>query len=104
MRVTCVGAIALAGLLVAAGAGAAPDTRLVEAVRAGDAARVRALLQQHVDVNATGPDGATALHWAAHRDDLDAADLLVRAGANVNAANRFGITPLSLACEKGSAR
>jgi ankyrin repeat protein len=104
MRVTRVSTIVLAWLLAAAGAGAAPDTRLVDAARTGDAARVRALLQQHVDVNAAGPDGATALHWAAHRDDLAAADLLLRAGANVNAANRFGITPLSLACEKGSAR
>jgi ankyrin repeat protein len=31
------------------------------------------------------------------------ADELVRAGANVKAANRFGATPLSLACTNGSA-
>ena len=35
-------------------------------------------------------DGATALHWAVYRDDLELADLLIRAGANVKAANREG--------------
>jgi ankyrin repeat protein len=29
---------------------------------------------------------------------LEAADLLIRAGANVNAANEYGVTPLALAC------
>ena len=51
-----------------------------------DTDAVRALLKQQVDVNTPQADGATALHWAAHRDDLTAADLLIRAGANVNAA------------------
>src|SRR5439155_486535 len=69
---------------------AAGDLRLVEAVKTGNTEAVRALLKQHVDVNAPQADGATALHWAAHRDDLTAADLLIRAGANVNAANDLG--------------
>ena len=64
---------------------------------------MRALLQQRVDVNTPEADGTTALHWAAHRDDLDTVDLLIRAGANVKAANRYGVTPLSLACENGNA-
>ena len=48
-------------------------------------------------------DGTTALHWAAHFDNLAAADLLIKAGANVQAANRYGATPLWLACINGSA-
>ncbi len=44
----------------------------------------------------------TALHWAAHRDDFEAARLLVDAGADVKAANRYGVTPLSLACVNGN--
>ena len=48
-------------------------------------------------------DGTTALHWAAYRDDVDSADLLIRAGAKVNAANDLGVTPLWAACENGSA-
>src|SRR5438876_6547268 len=49
------------------------------------------------------PDGTTALHWAAQRNDLNAADKLIRAGANVKAANRYGITPLQVAATNGSA-
>ena len=46
---------------------------LIEAVKAGDVDRGRErCLQQRVDVNAPEPDGTTALHWAAHRDDLAA--------------------------------
>src|SRR4029450_8017095 len=32
-------------------------------------------------------DGSTPLHWAAYQDDLAKVDQLIRAGANVNAAN-----------------
>jgi ankyrin repeat protein len=45
----------------------------------------------------------TALHWAAYRDDLKTARLLVEARADVRAANRYGVTPLSLACTSGGA-
>jgi uncharacterized protein len=47
-------------------------------------------------------DGATALHWAAHRDDLKTAELLIRGGANVDAANDYGVTALALACTNRS--
>ena len=77
--------------------GAAPDTRLIDAVRRVDANAVRRLIEQKIDVNATQPDGATALHWAAHRNDVAIADLLIRAGAKVDAADEGGVTPLGLA-------
>jgi ankyrin repeat protein len=48
-------------------------------------------------------DGTTPLHWASHRDDLESARLLLRGGADVNAANDLGATPLWIACENGSA-
>jgi hypothetical protein len=41
--------------------------------------------------------------WAAHWNDLQDAELLVRAGADANAANDFRMTPLSQACTNGSA-
>ena len=59
--------------LVSVGA-TANDLRLVQAARDRDAASVRALLAEGADVNATQPDGTTALHWPAHWDDLDTAD------------------------------
>ena len=52
-------------------------------------------------MNAVQADGATALHWAAHWDDVPLAEALVRAGASVNAANDLGVTPLALACSNG---
>ncbi len=82
---------------------AAADVPLVAAVKSGDTSALRALLQKRVDVNTAEPDGTTALHWAAHRDDLAAADLLIRAGSKVDAANRYGVTPLALAATNGNA-
>ena len=76
---------------------------LVDAVKKGDAAVVRALLRQGTNVNAQEADGSTALHWAAHLDDLETADALIRASAAVNVVNDAGATPLWLATENGSA-
>jgi uncharacterized protein len=82
--------------------GAGPASSLADAAEQMDRSRIRALLKQHVDVNRPQVDGMTALHWATYRDDLELANLLVRAGANVKAANRYGVTPLSLACTNGN--
>lgn len=82
---------------------AAPDSRLVEAVKKNDKTATRTLLQQHADVNAPDADGSTALHWAARWDDLETAGLLIKGGANVKAVNRYQVTPLSLACTNGDA-
>jgi ankyrin repeat protein len=85
------------------GVGAAgQDIPLIEAVKDGDTAAVRALLDKGGDVNASEVDGTTALHWAVHRDHVDVTDLVIRAGANVRAMNRYGVAPLSLACLNGS--
>ena len=54
-------------------------------------------------MNAPQVDGTTALHWAARNDDLETADILIRAGAKVTAANLDGATPLLLASINGSA-
>ena len=88
---------------VATGVAAEGDLQLVEAVKGHNAALARTLLEQKVDVNAAQGDGVTALHWAAHWNDIDLARLLIDAGAHVNAANDLGVTPLSNACLNGSA-
>lgn len=49
------------------------------------------------------PDGTTPLHRAVHRNDVKAAEALIRAGADVKALNRFGVPPLSLAATNGNA-
>lgn len=104
MRVTAQSLVrwALPLLSVASLAAAAEDLRLAEAVKNRDMASVRVLLTQHVDVDARLPDGTTALHWAAHWDNLEAAGLLIAVGAQVNATDDYGVTPLSLACTNGS--
>ena len=77
---------------------------LVDAVKAGDVARVRALIDKRADVNAAQPDGTTPLHWAVDRERTDIVQMLIRAGANVKAANRYGATPLWLASVNGNAK
>ena len=107
--------LGVAGVL-GTGAGAAPAAAggahggaplpLLAAVKAVDVdlERVRALIADPaVDVDQTSPDGATALHWAVHRDDLRLVELLLAAGADATTANRYGVQPIALAAENGSA-
>jgi ankyrin repeat protein len=79
------------------------DASLIEAVKAGNGQTIRTLLKQHPNVNATEPDGMTALHWAVRANDAETARLLLRAGASAKAANRYGVTPLALAAVNGNA-
>jgi ankyrin repeat protein len=79
------------------------DLRLVDAVKEGQQETLRALLNEGIDVNIAQVDGVTALHWAAHRNDLASAKLLIGKGAQVNAANDYGVTALSLACTNANA-
>lgn len=74
---------------------AARRVALIDAVKNGNVATVKTLLAQKIDVNASEPDGTTALHWAAHIGNTQMADLLIKAGANVKVATRAGATPFS---------
>ncbi len=98
---------ALAFCLLAAGAvlgwGAANDLRLIQAVRNGDAASARELIEQGIDVNAAQGDGAVALHWAARKNNLTLAAMLIDAGAQASVVNDNGASPLHLACMNRSA-
>ncbi len=91
----------IAGLLFVSALSAA-DLRVADAAKQGNREAVRSLVNDRADVNASEPDGTTALHWAVHKHDLEMTDLLLRAGANVNAANDYGVTPLSVACSSGN--
>jgi ankyrin repeat protein len=82
--------------LVAAGS-------LADAVKAGDRAAVRTLIQKKADVNAAEADGTTPLHWAVQADDPEMVRLLLSAGASARAANRYGVTPLQVAAVNGNA-
>ncbi len=80
------------------------DMSLIEAVKNQHRDVARALIAGgDVNVNEPQPDGATALHWAVHRDDLEVTQLLLEAGANANAINDFGVMPMSLAATNRNA-
>jgi len=91
-------------LVLIAGAAYAAATDVADAAMRGDREAVRAAVARRADINAAQADGSTALHWAVERDDLDMADLLLKAGALVGARTREGVTPLQLAATNGSAR
>ncbi len=54
------------------------------------------------DVNRRDADGTTPLQWAVYNGDVVEARRLVKAGADVSAANDYGATPMSLAAEVAS--
>lgn len=92
----------VAMLLFVAGSAAASDTPVADASQSRDTEHLKALLAQGADVDASQPDGATALHWAVHWDDLSATNALIAAGAAADIANDYGVTPLLLAASNGS--
>ncbi|HEV2445749.1 MAG TPA: ankyrin repeat domain-containing protein [Candidatus Sulfopaludibacter sp.] len=92
-----------AGIALAAVCWAAPDLRLIDAVKRRDTKAAAALIGQHADVNTAQPDGATALAWAAFLDETAVAESLLAAGAKVTTADEYGESPLTLACANGNA-
>jgi ankyrin repeat protein len=95
-------ALLIAATAAAADRVASKDLRLVEAAKARNTAAAVALLQKRIDPNIAEPDGTTALHWAVRYDDVTLVERLIKAGAKANATNRYGVTPITLACESGS--
>ena len=93
----------LFGLLAAAALNAAAVSDAADAAERRDAATLHKLIGQHVRVNDPQADGTTALHWVAHWNDLESFTLLLRAGADAKAVNRYGATPLSEAATAGNA-
>lgn len=103
IRIARFGGWLMVSLLVAGGvSSAASDLKLVGAAANQDAAAVRALVRQGVDINTARPDGTTALLWAAHWDDREMVTLLLDAGADPNAGDDHGVTPLMRAAENAS--
>jgi ankyrin repeat protein len=91
-----------AALLLGAWSPPQNESSVAEAAMRGDTARVRQLLKNGADVNAAQGDGMTALHWAAARGDASQVNMLVYAGARLEAQTRNGnYTPLHLAAKGG---
>jgi len=74
------------------------DAPVADAAQRGDLDEVRRLLREGADVNAGQGDGMTALHWAARNGELAMGEILLYAGASVDAGTRIGsYTPIHLA-------
>jgi ankyrin repeat protein len=77
---------------------AEPTNAFFEAVVLGDYAAVRAMLDADPGLaRASDALGFTALHVLGTEDDPAMAELLLAAGADVNARNDMGMTPLHIA-------
>jgi ankyrin repeat protein len=73
----------------------AAETTLLDAAERGDRAGALQLLAKGANANAPGPDGTTAIMWAASNDDLELVRALIKAGANVTLKNKFGTSALT---------
>lgn len=74
----------------------AADAPLADAVRSGQRAEaLKMLAEQPGSVDTAEADGSTALLWAAHWNDLELVQQLLKAGANPNVQNELQSTPLA---------
>jgi ankyrin repeat protein len=80
-----------------------PNTSLLDAAESGDRATALRLLAGKADPNTAGPDGTTAVMYAAANNDLELVRALIKAGANVKLMNRLGTSALTEAAIIGSA-
>ena len=78
---------------------------LLRAVAAGNCKRAEVLLDAGVTIGAEDSvlTKNSALHWAASFGSAEVVDLLLKRGANVNAANADGCTPLHDAVQRKDA-
>ena len=81
-----------------------PEQQLWHFARSGDVAKVKALLEQGVPVDAKTEFDCTALYFAANSNQTEAMEVLIAAGADVNVRdNSYGFSALSMAAWLGHA-
>jgi hypothetical protein len=99
----CLLALADAGAKFATIKGTDGDSPLGYALAAQDAALLRYLIENGFDVDGVVDKAQrqTALMWCAWYDAHQLIPLLVELGANLEAKNRWGETPLQIAIERG---
>ncbi|HEX4277006.1 MAG TPA: ankyrin repeat domain-containing protein, partial [Bryobacteraceae bacterium] len=97
-------AAAIAVLAGGASIMAAAELKPFDPADFGDhAAGMRLLSSKGVNVNAAGPDGSTALMYAAANNDLELVRALIKAGANAKPKNQLGTSAITEAAIIGSA-
>lgn len=82
---------------ILAGGGAQTEMmyELFHACQSNNIKKITEILDRGIDVNCVDFDtGSTPLHWACAKSQQHAIRLLVERGANINAQNKRGVTPL----------
>jgi hypothetical protein len=77
------------------------EAPLLDAARRGDTAKVRRLLAEGAGIDQIDKYGKSALMLVSIYNHLETASVLLKDGADVNQANRWGFTPMSAACIGG---
>lgn len=78
---------------------------ILQAARVGDVPAVKRLLSDDPRlVRATDDHLKTPLHWAAEHDHHDVVEMLLHAGADLEATTSWGATPLDWAATMGSTK
>jgi ankyrin repeat protein len=70
------------------------DEELFEAVKKGDAEKLKEFLSKGIKTDLRDKEGFTPLHYAVINNRKDIAEILIKHGANVNTKNLLGETPL----------
>lgn len=85
-----------------------PSKLIIKAAKHNDVATLKSLLAADPKlIDARDTDGSTALHCATWKGNVEAAEFLVKAGADVNAVNQndhWGTTPLHAAAHANQAK
>jgi len=96
-------AVALGALTALPSVSGAAEPTLLEAAEEGRSAEALAALERGADPNLRGPDGTTAVMWAAYQGDPNLVAALIEAGADVTLANTFGTSAITEAAIIGRA-
>ena len=81
----------------------AAEPTLLDAAEGGDRVAALRLLSKGANPNTPGPDGTTAVMYAAANDDVELVRALIKAGANVTLKNQLGTSAITEAAIIGSA-
>jgi ankyrin repeat protein len=95
--------VLIAAILAVSSVAQAAERTIVDAAERADRAAVLRMLAKGAKPDTAGPDGTTAIMWAASNDDVELVRALVRAGANVRLKNQLGTSALTEAATIGSA-
>jgi len=90
-------------VLTIASASYADEATLASAIQQQEWDVAEKLIADKEQIALAQPDGMTAMHWAAFHQRSKLVEMLLSAGAPVDARTRYEVTPLSIACMQADA-